>query len=301
MMDWFQKNRWLGTFLIVLAGAILLSLIFLFMTRSSYEEAFARFNEAAIERNRLERLDPFPNDANYKEMKVHIENYRTSLDKFKSDLMTHVLPMPPQLAPNEFQTRLRQAITTASDKARLNKVRLPENFFLGFDQFTAALPDTAAAPLLGQELSQIQLLANLLIEARVDSVAEFKRTPLASEGGAQPIPAAAPGKKPAGPAATGRKELERAVVDLKFSAVPSVARKVINQIAGANEQFYIIRTLYVRNEKDKGPTREQTGEGAPAAAQPAAPAAKPPGALNFIVGNEHIEVAAQIEIVRFTY
>ena len=38
-----------------------------------------------------------------------------------------------------------------------------------------------------------------------------------------------------------------------------------------------------------------------AAAETAAAAPKQPGTLEFIVGNEHIETSAKIEIVRFTY
>lgn len=296
MKDWFQQNRWLGMFLIAFGVFTLIALILLFATKSSYERAFARFNEAAAERSRLERLDPFPSDANYKKMKVHIETYSAALDKFKEELKTHVLPAPP-LAPNEFQSRLRQAITATSEKARANKVRLPDNFLLGFDEFASALPSTAAAPLLGQELSQMQALMNILIDARVDSVTALRRTPLAEEHGAAPPTGAGPGKKPAGGAATGPKMLERGVVDLTFTAAPSASRKVINQIAAANDQLYVIRTLHVRNEKDKGPARAPAAGTAPGT--PVQPAPNTP--LNFIVGNEHIETSARIEIVRFTF
>lgn len=294
MSEWFQQNRWLGRFLIVLGIATLLSLILLFVAKGSFGNALAGFNDAATEKTRLERLDPFPSDANYKKMKVHIEDYRVALDKFKEDLKTHVLPAPPSLAPNEFQSRLRQAIGTATEKARANKVRLPENFFLGFDEYTAALPTKDAAPLLGQELSQIQMLMDIVIDARIDGVTGLKRTPLPEERGAAPTTTPLPVQKQAGTSATAPKTVERAVVDLKFSAAPSAMRKAIDQIAGAKEQLFVIRTLHVRNEKDKGPPREQKSEASTAAA-------KPPGALQFIVGNEHLETSVRIELVRLNY
>jgi hypothetical protein len=83
-----------------------------------------------------------------------------------------------------------------------------------------------------------------------------------------------------------------------FKATPAAARKVLNEIANSSGQFFIIRTLYVHNEKDKGPPRQRT-EATPPGARPAAPSQ--PGAtgpLNFIVGNEHIEVSATIEMLR---
>jgi hypothetical protein len=58
----------------------------------------------------------------------------------------------------------------------------------------------------------------------------------------------------------------------------------------------VIRTLHVRNEKEKGPAREGNAAGAPAATPP--PANAP---LNFIVGNEHIQTSARIEMPRFNF
>src|ERR1700682_1683299 len=119
-MNWFQQNRWLGTFLIAFGVCTLIAVYFLFSAQSSFNEASARFNDAAAERHRLESLDPFPSEANYRKMKLHVENYSAALDKLKEDLKTRMLPAPPSLAPNEFQSRLRQAMTAVSDKARVN-------------------------------------------------------------------------------------------------------------------------------------------------------------------------------------
>jgi hypothetical protein len=231
-------------------------------------------------------------------MKVHLENYGTALDKFKEELKTHVFPISP-LAPNEFQSRLRRVMLAISDKARANQVKLPDNFHLGFDEFTSALPDTVAAPLLGQQLAQAELLVNILTDARVDSVTAFQRKPLPEQHGTATAATRAPalGRKSGVAGVTGPKLVERGIVDLTFMSSPSVARKVLNQIAGSNQQLYIIRTLHVRNEQEKGPRRESTE----ADASTGAPTPTPSGAIKFIVGNEHIELSARIEMVRFTF
>jgi len=313
-MNWFQQNRWLGTFLIVFAVCTLGGGYFFYSAKSNSDDALAHFNEAAAERTRLERLDPFPTEANFKKMKVHLENYTAALDKLKEDLKTRVLPAPP-LAPNEFQSRLRQAMVAVAEKARANKVKLPDNFALGFDEFTAALPNTAVAPLLGQELAQMELLLSILIDARVDAVSALVRLPLTEERGAvAPSPAPAPNgrKPPVAPA--GPNMVERGMVDVTFTSSPSAMRKVLNQLGSSNQQFYITRTLHVHNEKEKGPAREQVGAGGVApAATPLAPAtAGTPGtpalakaasapALTFIVGNEHVETSARVELIRFNF
>ena len=93
-MNWFQQNRWLGTFLIVFGVCFLVAGYFLFSTKSTFDESFTRFNDAATERSRLERLDPFPSETNYKKMKVYVDNYVTGFDKLKEELKTRVLPAP---------------------------------------------------------------------------------------------------------------------------------------------------------------------------------------------------------------
>jgi hypothetical protein len=301
-MNWFGQNRWLGTFLIVFGIAIVAAIYFFFSARSSSNEALARFQETVTEKSRLERLDPFPSEANHRKMKLHLENYTAALNKLKEELKTRA-PNPPPLAPNEFQGRLRQSMLAVSERARANRVKLPENFALGFEEYTTALPNTAVAPLLGQELTQIDLLMTLLIDARVDAIIAFNRKPLPEEHGAAATPTPAPARPAAAtpnPAA-GTQGIERGVVDVSFSSAPSATRKVLNQIVSSPQQLYIVRLLHVRNEKDKGPPREQAAQPGVAAAQPAP--AKTPGTanLNFIVGNEHLETSARIELLRFTF
>ena len=191
-MKWFQQNRALGTLLLVSGGCILLGAALFYWRLSVWQDAKQIFDQATAERNRLQRLDPFPDDANYRKLQGHLERYSAALDKFKEDLKSEVAPSP-ELAPNEFQSRLRQATLAAQDRARTNNVKLPDKFQLGFDEFTRTIPDTAVAPLLGQELSQVQMLINILLDAKVDSITSFRRRPLLKERGASPTPMPSPG------------------------------------------------------------------------------------------------------------
>jgi len=302
-MKWFQQHRALLTFLVIPGVCILLGTVLLYWRLSVWTDTKQTFDQATAERNRLQRLDPFPNDANYKKLQGYLERYSAALDKFKEELKAEVAPEPP-LAPNEFQSRLRQATLAAQARARATNVKLPDNFQLGFDEFARMMPDTAVASLLGQELSQVQMLINILLDAKVDSITSFRRRPLAEERGASPTQAA-PGQRVATTAKTGGtptpKLFERNVVEVTFKAAPGAARKVLNEITSSTGQFFIVRTLYVHNENDKGPSRERTGAPTPAPTPQASPGQSPAGALNFIVGTEHIEVSAIIEMLRFTF
>ncbi len=292
--------------LIGFASCALLTGALLYWRWSAWNDARRGFTEMVAERYRLGSLDPFPNDANYRKLQGYLERYSAALDKFKGQLKSEVAPAPP-LAPNEFQSRLRQATLATLDRARANNVKLPDRFQLGFDEFARAMPDTAVTPLLGQELSQIQMLVNILLDAKVDSVTSLRRAPLPQERGASPTPTppSVPGRTvaTAKPGSTPAPTLiERNIVDISFKAAPGAARRVLNEIAASTGQFFIIRTVYVHNEKDKGPPRERGASPTPPPSPQASPGQPSPGAaLNFIVGNEHIEVSATIEMLRFSF
>jgi len=299
-MNWYRENRWLGNFLIAFGVATLLAIWFLFHAKAAFGDALTEFNAAATERSHLEHLNPFPNEENFRKTRAELDNYSATLNKLKDELSAQTLPIAP-LAPNEFQSRLRRAILSTIEKARRNRVKLPENFHLGFDEFTTALPGSAAtAALLGQELGQVELLIGTMIDAQVDAITNIKRGTLPPEtvpvqfGPATSPPAA----QRSGPANVAPAVVERSMVDLTFTSSPSAIRKVLNQIASSERQFFIVRTLYVRNEQPKGPSREQTG--ATKAAETTA-AGNPTSAIKFIVGNEHVETTARIEMIGFAF
>src|SRR5213592_4683973 len=241
-MKWFQQNRAFGTLLIVFGICALLAVALLYWRWTAWNDAREAFDQVAAERNRLGHLDPFPNDANYRKLQGYLETYTSAVDKFKEALKAEVAPAP-SLAPNEFQSRLRQATIATLGRARVNNVKLPDKFQLGFDEFATIMPNTAVTPLLGQELSQIQMLINILLDAKVDSVTSLRRTPLREEGGpsSTPIPSPtvgrrAPAAKPGGTPAPPL--VERNLVDVSFKAAPGAARKVINEITASTRQFF---------------------------------------------------------------
>src|SRR6266536_4786883 len=305
-MKWFQQNRVFATFLIAFAICALLFGALVYRRWSIWTAARQTFEQAAAERNRMTSLDPFPNEVNQRKLQEYLDKYIAALRSFKESLKAEVAPAPP-LAPNEFQSRLRQAVVATLDRARTNNVKLPDKFQLSFDEFTRIMPNTAVTPLLGQELSQIQTLINILLDAKVDSVTSLRRTPLPEERGAvpTPTPSPSPGRRVAAAKPGGTPVptlIDRNIVDVTFKAAPSAARKVLNEIVSSTGQFFIVRTLYLHNEKDKGPSREKVA--GPAPAESAQATGAQPGAagpLNFIVGNEHVEVSATIEMLRFAF
>lgn len=299
-MNWFRQNRFLGLFLGALAFATLLSVYFLLHEKGAAEEAGARLETTVAELNRLRGSAPFPNDENLRKTKSQTDNYRNSLLALEAELKSRMFPKPP-LQPNEFQSLLRQAATAVADRARASKVQLPENFNLGFDEYATSLPNSVAAPRLGRQLRAIEWLANTIIDAHVDALQSLTRSPLPEE---RAVPSPTPtAKGRAGPASKNADAalpiVDWTSVDLAFAGSPAAVRRFANQIAAARQQTYVLRTLQVKNQVDKGPKRGVPGEAPPAPAPSGSKLKAGEQDISFIVGTEHVNVTARVEIVRF--
>ena len=303
-MNWFQQNRFLGSFLVALGLATLLAGYFLLHEKSAADDQETRLETTINELTRLRRSSPFPNEENLEKTKAQADTYRSSLLTLENELKARTLPIVP-MQPNEFQAQLRQSVNAVIENARASKVQLPANFYLGFDEYTTSLPNSAAAPLLGRELKSIEALANVIVGAHVDALNNLTRAPLAEEK-ATPTPAKTRGLKLPLTASAAPGVVKASAVELSFSASPAGTRKVLNQIATAREQWFVVRTLVVKNQVDKGPKREAVpeGAGAPAAHAPGVTPGggkTPPGpGVSFIVGTEHLTVSAKIEIVNLS-
>ena len=69
-MKWFQQNRMARHLSDCLRRLRIVCGILFYSTRNRWSDARQAFDKAAAERSRLQRLDPFPNDANYRKLKV---------------------------------------------------------------------------------------------------------------------------------------------------------------------------------------------------------------------------------------
>src|SRR5437764_4874327 len=133
-MNWFRENPFWSAFIAIAGSALLLAAGLLWWTKGSYEDAITKYRDSASEQIRLESGNPYPSAANAGKMKTYLDDYKAALEKLKTELKAHMLTESP-LAPNEFQTRLRQPITRTTENDRSHRVKLPPNFSPGFDKF----------------------------------------------------------------------------------------------------------------------------------------------------------------------
>ncbi len=322
-MNWVRNNRFLAAFLgviIVVGGALS---FLLFTAYGHYAEVSTQYDSQVAELKRLQGLDLYPNEANLKKYEEVRTNYQQAVNQLQTKLASLEPPAEnPPLTPLLFQDKLRQVVEETVRHAQASGVGLPEGFYLGFEQYRGAPPDTAATPLLTRQLYAIQNLVDILINQHVEKLSSIKRGLLTQEAGAPtPAPGANPGKPGGAPALP---LVAKYPLEITFTALPSSFREVLNRIISGKD-LYVIRALQVKNQMDKGPSRTVEGAGLPGGpgfgGPPAAPNPNPaaataaanggvdangvpvpplpdkgPPPLRYVVGQERLDVIARIEL-----
>ena len=305
-MNWFKENPFLSGLLAVTVVAAGVLTFLLIQSWTAFTEATDSYTSAVENLHRLESRVPFPNDENLKAVRAGFDEYKAKVGELRSKLAKMEIPVDDKVTPQMFQDALRAAVNGIREKAKANNVAIPEKFYLGFDQYESELPSLQATPQLNREMLVLQSLVTRLIDYKIQSLDEIKRSPLPQEESAAPQKAdgQGPGKKPDSQASP---VLLRYPVDLAFTAEQSKFRIAFNSLLGA-DQFLIPRSVTLQNSAPDGPSRKSTepaaapaasadGSAAPAAgAAPAAPAAP---SLQIIFGRELVKADIRLEILDF--
>ncbi len=318
-MNWILENKFVAGVLAVTAIGAALLLFLIMGARGQYLETAGEYERETGELQRLQALKPYPEEANFSKLTEQREQHAAQVQKLREKLTAMELPKEP-VSPEQFQDLLRSKVSELETLAAENGVALPSGFYLGFPTYQGSPPRGEATERLGWQLRAIESVIRGVLEAKVTSIDSIERQPLPEEvGGAQPVATAnkGNGKGTAGP---GADLVSRYPFTLALTGEQSRIRTVLNRLAKTREQFLIVRTLKLENEKTIGPAKgiaPATGEpGAPGEALPApeqtesleallggaaAPGQTPSAAktLTFILGDEKLKATVTIDIVDF--
>jgi hypothetical protein len=320
-MNW--RNPFLIGYLSVTAVGVAALGFFAYSSYSHYSEVDASYQDAVQKLQSLQNRTPFPNAENNEKYAASTAEYRAAYEKLLeriSKMQKGVETITPQV----FQDRLRAMVSDVENAAKQAGVKLPDGFYLGFDQYRDELPANEAAGPLARELDAIRLVVDDLITNKAHEILGIKRALLPEEQGAAPksedTMTHRGGRQLAGSNA-GADIVTANSFDIAFIADQSQVRQALNAIAQA-DQFFIIRYLTIENSSLTGPKRhleaeagataqaapqasptpsadqllgQLTGNGTPAPASEAAPQSN----IRLLVGRETLKVAAHIEMITF--
>ena len=304
----FKQNPFLigfGATLLVGVGALSFLIFQSSSELSALNEDYAQ-HEAELQR--LQGLPLYPEEANLAKLREQKQAVVESASAFQAQLLPMSFPLE-SIAPEQFQDKLRVTVNEITEKAKANGVKLPEKFYLGFDQYQSLPPKPEAASALDRQLKAVALAVGALLENKVDAIAAINRTPLPEEGDDAKATSAKTATKPAAnaPAASASGKTAPALFskypfEIQFTAEQNRFRRAINQIAKNQEQFFVLRPLKLINERSKPLTKAEADSAAASAAGGAgAVGAEPKAAsLRYLVGTEKLNVQLRVEMVVFS-
>jgi len=318
-MNWIKSNKGLTAFLAVstvLAGGLS---FLVFRANGKYEESLNKYTALLGQLNGLQRQKPYPDQVSLKALQLQKREHKDSIVELQKRLNAIEVPLNP-LTEVQFQDTLRDTVQRVTAKAAASGMKLPEKFYMGFDQYQGEPPRREAAPALGRELKAIESIIVQLAESRVSSLTKLERSALAEETGKQKGGDGAKDLAGGKGGKSGRQLASKAPFQVSFVSTQNAFRTAFNNIVSSKEQFFIPRLLEIRNEKDKGPLKSDpssnpppAGASAPTGSLPEAEQNVPPGSqpptprdvgaskpeLRYLVGEENIEVTLWLELVNF--
>lgn len=241
-MDWFKNNPFLGGLAVATAlltgGAV-------YLTMDAQEKLSLQKEEFMSLTGRLSSLQggkPFPSQANLAAAKAELEEAKKTFAEISAKIGAQSEPLNPSLSPQQFQDALNAKVTQVTKAAGEKGVTMPDDFYLGFDQYRSQPPSPGASPQLGQQLESITEAINVLLKNNVRSISSVTRPPLPVEGDTR---AEKSDKQP---------EISLAPFDVEFVSDQSSFRQALDAIIRA-EPLLFVRALQVINSNPKSPSK----------------------------------------------
>lgn len=306
---------------VILAGG----LCFVASSASSrYDAAKEQFDSLTGEIGSMQNLPLFPSQQNLQAKQKAVADYKADAEQLAAKLQAKRPKSIDNTDPQTFTNTLvktAEATMKAYEAAGLSaddkSKGLPEDFYLGFEDYVSTPAQGAATGILAYELSAISEVHALLAAAKPARLLNFHREKLVEEKGETYKPAAG---------VTNRS----LSFEISFSGPESCLRDFVNGLQSSKDHFFAIRTMRVRNEKQEAPKASdvefdtkasQSKEGSAAggifdsadafvlpddskpadapAAAPAAPKADTGRILQQVLGKENVQVFLRIDLVLF--
>ena len=288
-MNWIKQNKFLSGFIAVMVIGVGALGYLLFTAKSVYDEVRDDYEKKVVELNRLENLKPYPEAENLKQFDTQKKEHAAAIDALHKNLAAAQIPVEP-LTREQFQDKLREAVTRIATKAKDSGVGMPTPFYLGMEKYQTEPPLPEAAPALGRQIKALEFVLTKMIDGGITTITKFDRETLPEEEGKgkkDKEPA-----KPGAPPKSAKGLVAYRSIQLEFTAEQSRFRTFLNGMVTEKSQFFVPRLVVVKNEKEAAPPRGGPPVGA-------AGAEKEKTDSKYTFGLEKVNVAMVLDMVDF--
>ena len=292
-MKWFKENMILSSLLgiLLLASGVLTYIAM--DSAASHEQAVNSYSSEVKNVENIKKRALYPNEQTKRKIESQNKEYKEKINILAGKLSKMEVPLEP-ITPQEFQDKLRNAVNQIRTAAQDKKVKLPDKFFLGFDDYQSQLPTPEMAPLLFRELNNIRSYISQLINLQVSSIDRLERKP--AEPQPTPTPTENTKNKKDKPQVPTLPPFTISTFNVAFTAALDKCRYAINEIP-TNDAFLIIRNLDMENSKPMAPSkRAAADESAPS---PDTSKTEARSNIKVILGQELVKTSLTIEIFDF--
>ena len=304
-MNWIRENKKLAGILSVMGVGVVGLGVWLYLVYSDYSEASEKFTSVRNDVLNIRKGKPSPNAKNVEEKTAKVNEYQEKVENLSKILMglqqTH--PITP-ISETDFQAKLKQHLAAIRQRATSAQMKIPDNFALAFDEYTASLPKTAKdAEQLNLHFDVIEKFVSTFIDSGVKEVATLERTKLPFELGStmaapvtHPTPQANNRNKPPQAAAVVAVEpvVERFPIKVVFTCDQSPFQAVLNKLADPNYPYFmVVRQVRVENTRLDAPLKDELKN------RPVAAPGAPIQDAVTIMGDEKLQVYLEVDYIRF--
>ena len=254
-MNWFKENTFLGV-LIVVTSAFAALLIYAGLSTASKRDAIAE--EVAVRKSSIKKMKsmtPYPTIESVAEKKENLKAVVARAEAMQAQFNSFRPESLENITVSTFSDRLKKSDAEVRALFVEKNVSIPEQTYLGFEQYKGSLPKNGATGVLAYELAAIDWLFREFAAAGVSKVGNFTREVLPPEEGKSSKPKSrskssrgrsAPSKssKPSLPTVSVAKRLP---IALTIAGPEPSIRKVIEAIANSDQFFFDARIARIKN------------------------------------------------------
>jgi hypothetical protein len=247
--------------------------------------------------------NPPPTSDHLKQLEKQLEQAHQSFNDLHSVLCKLNIPLD-KIPPQDFKASLNAKSKEFSARAEKGKVAIPLSFYMDFDLYTNKLPSEEAVPQVNRQLIASELILNSFLESKPIALKAFRI--IRPESAALTSATSTAATTKADPKIAQKSEaptiLSSQSFEIQFSSSPESLRAFLNGITSENRAFFAVRQIKVVNSKEKEPPRKgevlspvsDSFTNLANAGQP-----KVENVAQYILGDEHVEVDVQIDLVSF--
>ena len=182
-----------------LVAALLVVIAVIMAARAAFEFGTVKggLRDKQNQLQALENRKPYPSETNIEKLRAEQGRLGDALKNLEKEISRQQF-QPTDMEPAQFRLRVENTFRGLHERAMANKVILPERFTFGFDRYVRDLPEPEFLPRLQMQVSWIEDVCKVLLDARIHEVIKIERHVFEeealheAEAGGAPAPGAAP-------------------------------------------------------------------------------------------------------------